>query len=503
MSNENIQNLTPEEIETVDRALARLRPALAAQPHNPIREEAAVALRRAGFTGPQIVTLSRQRWPRASVNRWIRGIGASEGAPAERAVQFLDQALDQNVTLANIFEGLGVLTTLASENVTVQEILNIVAGVRQDHITLRQLVDHYRLMTATGLTFPQVREHLTYRRSLEDNGFGLDSLRLISEAARRFNNRPDTVLEAINTYENLLALTRARDATRTSNQNEQTRRDNLNTTVTALEQRQTALQHQINSNQETIRQLEQVTALGYNQESLRSLEAQTRKFGGPGKLFDAITKYGNLTELEAAVSERTKTIEQLKADKTKLEADNIQYKTAIEVTLKLITDHKLGLDALQELLGLCEKHGAPEDVLRAVHDYDNLKTLEDEVASRKKEIADLEKKKKDTLEDIKNSVEELVKDAIEAGKAEEKFRLGMAACAPYLELLNLVTNPQQLTNPRIVRTVEAILRQLKEWLSANRDAFTKTTDITYSINPEIDRLVTHLAALELSGNTSK
>jgi hypothetical protein len=66
-----------------------------------------------------------------------------------------------------------------------------------------------------------------------------------------------------------------------------------------------------------------------------------------------------------------------------------------------------------------------------------------------------------------------------------------------MQLLDLVNDPKTETNPRIVHTLEDILRKLQEWLSANGKVFQQAGIVSVMIKSEIEALVRNLADLKL------
>jgi chromosome segregation ATPase len=521
----NLPPMSREDIQTVDDALNDLRDAVHAPRGDQRRPDAAVALRRAGFTTPQIVALSHGHLTRQSVDRWVEGAAMPAGGPAERAVEIIAEGVTRNQTLDQMIAGLTVQVQFAAAGASIDDLLAFHKQLQEEHILLSEFIEHYKIMKAIGLQFANVKQHLEYKKSLESIGFGLDSLRSIQGAAVKFDSNPDTVLTAIDTYLTLTNLTAELDRVRGLVTSEEEQLSTLNTDVTTLRTRQTELQTTINENQNTIQQLNRTIELGYNLESLRNLEQQTRKFKGIENFLTALAKYDNLVALEQDVSKAQENIDTLAANKTKMEADNVQYKTEIDITRKLITEHKLGLQALQELLQLCVKYGAPEEVIRAIGSYDNLKTLESNVETLQNKLAELEKKeeqlnekldmhlpeiektlldidtqlKKDvntTKTQLKTDLDEVLKAVHESSLAYQEFIDRAKENAPYMELLELTKDPKSVTNSRILDTIECIMKQLQKWISINDLVFKYPVKAKYDLLPKVEAFTRELEKTE-------
>ena len=240
--------------------------------------------------------------------------------------------------------------------------------------------------------------------------------------------------------------------------------------------------------------------------------------GGVDRFLVAIAEFENLDRLKSTVAELQTSIEKLNADRAKLNADNLQYKTEIDMARKLIKDHKLGLQALQELLQLCEKHGAPEGVLRSVRAYNDLQTVENDLASRRDKVAELTKQEQQlygklrehvpemekALKSIENDfmtdvastkaklrtdLDEVLKTANEAGQLYNELVNRANESAPYMDLLQLVKDPKSVENPRILDTVELILKNLYEWTLFNERCFRDPNNARLFLAPKIKNLL--------------
>jgi peptidoglycan hydrolase CwlO-like protein len=507
-----------EDIRAVDNALSQLGVAVDLPQRDPRRGEAAVALRRVGFDTSQIVTLSRGKWTRQSVDRWVEGASVSTGAPAERAVEIIADGVSRGNTLEHLLSGLEVQLSIAAAGATVEDILVVTKQLKDEGLQLSDFIEHYKMMIGAGLTFANVKEHLAYKKSLESAGLGLDALRLIQTAAAKFHSDPNTVLTAIDTYGEIQALTAELDRLRASKESEEERQTFLNTAVTDLESKQKTLQSTINDNENTIQQLNKTFELGFNLETLRNLTQQTRALGGVDHFLTALAEFENLDRLKGTVTETQTSIEKLNADRGKLRAGNLQYEAEIETTRRLINEHKLGLNALQELLQLCEKHGAPEGVFRIVRAYDNLQTIETQLANQRDKVAELTKQEQQLNEKLKEHIPEIaktmksietdfrtdvdktkvelktdldyvLKTANEAGRSYQDLVTRANESAPYMELLQLVKDPKSVDNPRILDTVELILNNLNEWVPLNEKYLRDSNDGRYLLVPRIRDLL--------------
>jgi hypothetical protein len=163
----------------------------------------------------------------------------------------------------------------------------------------------------------------------------------------------------------------------------------LSISVAQLQDKQARLQAAIDNNENTIHQLNRTLELGYDLESLREIENRTRTLGGLGNFLKALAKYDTLAQLEEEVTNTRTFQDALKKERSRLEAENIQHKEEIDIMRKLMNDHKLNLEGLQELLQLCVTYGAPDKIFKAIRAFGNLKTLENNVTSKANQPADL------------------------------------------------------------------------------------------------------------------
>jgi hypothetical protein len=162
--------MSREDIQAIDNALNDLREAVGLPQRDQRRPNAAVSLRRAGFTTSQIVTLSRGNWPRQTVDRWVEGAAMPPSAPAERAVEIIAEGVARNQTLDHLLEGLNVQVQLAAEGATVESVLAVMKQLKDEGILLSDFIEHYKMMKATGLQFANVKRHLDYRHPTDRYG---------------------------------------------------------------------------------------------------------------------------------------------------------------------------------------------------------------------------------------------------------------------------------------------------------------------------------------------
>jgi hypothetical protein len=492
-------HLSRSEIETIDRALNQFKLAVAS-PRRDLRRPAAVSLRTIGFSVNQILTLSRGRWPRSSVQRWVAGVRTAAEAPAERATELLAVAVERNWTMDQLYNVFSAQLQLAAQGVTVDDVVRLIAELREQNVALHDLIQHYRMMRDNGLGFADVKRHLDYRASLETLGFGLDSLRLISQAAAKFNQNPDVVLSAIDSYASMQDIESHLTPLREARRSEETRLAQLNGEVATLETRQRELAGKIQEGENTIQQLENVTKLGYNLESLTDLQRRTSTLGGLEDLLTALARYEDLNSPQNDIHEKQDSLKKLQAKEIEMKAANAHLATHIEMTQKLIDEHKLGLDAIQDLLQIATKYGPPEEVFKALKAYEDLRELETKVSGKRIELADLTEKERELSEKLKQhipeieeklaslseslnadieatksnlrkDVESLLASVHEAGKTYQELTIRAEQSEPYLEMMHMTTDPASVTNPRVIETLKLILTKIQEWIKLHDSVF--------------------------------
>jgi hypothetical protein len=58
-----------------------------------------------------------------------------------------------------------------------------------------------------------------------------------------------------------------------------------------------------------------------------------------------------------------------------------------------------------------------------------------------------------------------------------------------MELLQLTKDPKLVNNPRILDTIELILKSLSEWLPPNKTCFRDPNNALYYVNPKTKELL--------------
>ncbi len=408
-------HLSPHEIEQLERTLSEFKRSLQLPQGDPGRTLADQNMRRIGFSVPQIITLSGEHHlPESTIKNHVKGITASSDAPAQKAVQFIAGALDENVTLQTIRDFIEVKISADASKVTMKDIIVLLQALNAQKIPFNDFINDYKQMKDLGLTPANLKSFLDYKTRLEKTGFSLNQLKLVYDTAVGYGE-PEKVLKAIGSYNDLQHLENQIRTTKA----EQKKLDDLleadRKEKATLERDTKDLKDEIESHKPTLARVKRLNDLGYDDTILNDLATSTGSLGGVQQVVTSLGKLHDVNELQLTISELKKTKTQLEQEKTSVETANAHLKAHIDATTQLIEEHKLGLDAISALLRIARKHGTAPQVLKAFETYDSIEQLRKE-----------EKKTEDDIEKTKASLNELTHQ-------EKELRDKVAELLPKIE----------------------------------------------------------------------
>jgi myosin heavy subunit len=491
-------DLSLQEIADLDGAFREFNTSLALPPYNPGRRGPVERMRRVGFNVEQIRILSNGQLKESTIKSYVKGIEASSAAPAQKAVEFIRKGLDEDATISNMLEFFKVKVQADSHKIKIHDLLNLLDALSAQKIPPSEFIKYFQDLDHEGLTPVDVKTHLTYKRTIEPAGFGVNSLKQIAKASEIFGS-PEKVLEAISKYTSLTHLetqlkAKEQQANNTQAQltEETEKRENLQKEVDELERK-------LKSHKDVLESIDQLTAIGYDNKTLQNLAISTQNWGGIQQTLTAFKQFKHAIEI-ATENARLEAEKQTKiTEKAQLENSNVHLKTHIEITKELVDTHKLGLDAISSLLRICKKYGKPEQVLKALEQYNGLEelkkdrqTVEEDIENKKSNLKVLEEKEKA----LENKVDEYLP---KIATMSEKLTNDLA------EKFKGITTTAETEIKTCIDGVTATLKTERDSLeTSQRTAFTKTEEANKNLTSKFDETFNKaLTAVDEQSKTMK
>ena len=97
---------------------------------------------------------------------------------------------------------------------------------------------------------------------------------------------------------------------------------------------------------------------------------------------------------------------------------------------------------------------------------------------------------------LKSDLDEVLKTVYEAGTSYEVLVKRAETNAPYMELLQLTKDPKSVNNPRIMDTIELILKNLIEWIPLYETCFRDPNNAHLWVVPRVKDLLEALEKAE-------
>jgi len=491
-------DLSLQEIADLDGALREFNTSLALPPYNPGRRGPVERMRRVGFNVEQIRILSNGQLKESTIKNYVKGIEASSGAPAQKAIEFIRNGMDEDATISNMIQFFQVKVQADAQKVKIPDLLNLLNILSINKIPPPEFVKCFQDMDHAGLTPVDVKTDLTYKRSIDQVGFGVNNLKQIATASKIFGS-PEKVLEAISKYTSLTHLedqlkekeNQVKEAEKQIT-GQSKKKEDLHNEVTQIEQN-------LKSKQELLDGLNQLLKLGYDNNALQNLATSTQNWGGIQQTLAAFKQFLHAVQV-ATETARLEAEKQTKiAEKTQLENATAHLKTHIEITKELVDTHKLGLDAISSLLRICKKHGKPEQVLKAFEQFNSLEelkkdrqTVEQGIENKKSDLKVLEEKEKA----LENKVDEYLP---KIATMSERLTNDLA------EKFKGITTTAETEIKTCIDGVTATLKTERDSLeTSQRTAFTKTEEANKNLTSKFDETFNKaLTAVDEQSKTMK
>lgn len=438
-----------------------------------------VQLKRMGMSNLEIVELAGGRWSESTVKGYTRGTRATDPEPWKSTTALFSEMLSKNLTLAELSKAMSIVVELEGIGSSLGDLAGFVKELEGEGIDVKALVLLHRDWHEAGLTSTDARSALNYKSQLEQAGLDIEAVSHIAEAAGRFGGSGE-VLAAVAKYGNLVEL----------DQEEQKRREQLDTQATEMESRKQELnaadkkleevQNEIAAREKALATYEGLRAMGFDEQGLGELAKAAEKYGTPRKVLRAVNRFVDLTKIKAADDELRNKVKQKRAMVKSLDEQYSHLKEPIELCKKLLK-RRFGLSALQLINLTAWRYGEPTEVMKAIEDYGALKEIEKKTVQAKAELAEIEGKiqvLKETYNEqnarnraILDQFEALNAKAIEVGRMVGSVEQQLKKDTLARDVLNLLQNPISADYEQYLPLILVMVKSISVWATTNKSKF--------------------------------
>jgi hypothetical protein len=224
---------------------------------------------------------------------------------------------------------------------------------------------------------------------------------------------------------------------------------------------------------------------GITEETQEEILAAAKSYGDPPTILELVNAAGGLTKLASEqdkirqdVSEANAEKDRVESEKKRLEAENLAFRSYVDIVKLLVTKHGFDISSFNELLSLAEKHGDPVQVIRAVNVYNDSSELD---ARQREAQVKLQKTEKDLAS--KEVVLKVKEDSLaKANQLIGEIRMKHAQSLRLQIVSDLITNPKEVkaTVDELARITLAVLMGVNEFIEQNKQESEKFRNKTGS-----------------------
>lgn len=228
------------------------------------------------------------------------------------------------------------------------------------------------LTTKSGKAVIEFSQLIGSTHSLQKMGISSEMVGKLVQTIAKYGDF-DTIMESINSFGKLQAIQSEIKTAALAKQDLEVRVESLTSEVKELQDRKKAHEEPLNLYQ-------RLATDGFNGSTLERLKESSEKYGGPGRVLEAISRYADINELADAIKGEKKKAEEVQAERTKLDADYVHLSKVTAICDKLL---QLGfsISAIQQIHDAATRYGEPLEVLKAIDEYGRLHEIQAEIAN--------------------------------------------------------------------------------------------------------------------------
>ena len=436
-----------------------------------------------GMSNEEIAELSGGKWTSSTVKGYTKGIKADASGEWQSALGLFDQMLAIDISLDDVKRALSVHQSLEAAHVDLDEVTELVLAADAASVDKGALVAFYGQLKQHSLSVKDVKLVLGFKKELEGNGLGLDSLEPIVELAKNYG-QPSEILDAVAKYGSITEITEQVTAAAEE-------LDNVNNLLISAKAELQKVQTKASKLHGVLQAWYRVCRLGCNETVLTKLAGLVGTHSSVEAVVQMVEGCASYVEVCQKVEEAKAS---LVAEEAKLEMTQAQHahlKAAITMCETLIDKHEFGLDAVKTIFSAAKKYGEPLDVLRAVEEQGKLQVIHQKVT----ELGGMIVEREAVLAQLKGRIEEMLKEleslnavALRVGGEVSKLQIEVSKSKELDALMHFIQEPNAVGYEENIPLVATITAALRRWVNNNESKFR----LSYSIKDGLNGLLREL-----------
>lgn len=350
-------------------------------------------LRKRNFSNPQISKLTGGALTETHIKAaYTRGVHVEDTSAKDRAIDLLVELVSRGRSLDDVEEYLPVQADLDDRGVDLDSVATLIQLAENSKVPLPEVVQQPDRLRQAGLTLEKVSEVLTHKSELQKIGFTLESIGSIGEAAKALGS-PAKIIEAINTFGGISRLVSDEAKLKKAVAQRISHRDDL--------VRETkGLQENLDQLKGILSLVNRLKEIGYDEEVLTQLAANSENLGGVKSVMDALGMYSKLSVLDNEIQKTSEKLAGYVAKLKQTQADHEHLLPVIGIIQTLVYKKGFSAESIKELLRLAESYGDPFEVFSAVSSYGDIKRIHGQVMELKRAKAVIEGEKQELVAEV-------------------------------------------------------------------------------------------------------
>jgi len=440
-------------------------------------------LKEEGMTNEQISQLSDGKWTPSTVKGYVKGVKPGASGEWQSALTLFDQMLAIDMSLDDMKRALTVHQSLEAAHVDLDEVTELVLAADAASVDKGALVEFYGQLKQHSLSVQNVELVLGFKKGLEENGLGLDSLEPMVELAKNYG-QPSAILDAVAKYGSITEITEQVTAATEE-------LDNVNNRLTSAKGELQQVQTKASKLHGVLQAWYRVARLGFSETLLTKLAGLVGTHDSIEAVLQMAEGCASYLEVCQKVEEAKANLGTKKAKLEKLDADHAHLKASIDMCNTLINKRKFGLDAIAMVFSVAEQYGEPVGVLKAIERYGKIEPmehklgeLEGKITAREERLSQLQGRVGEELEKL----DSLHAMALKVGGEVAKVQQDVSRSQEYDRLIRFMEEPALASYEESIPLVATITAALSKWVNKNVSKF----QLSFTIKDGLNNLLRQL-----------
>lgn len=339
-------------------------------------------LRKGGFTNSDISNLTGGAYSPVTIKEYTRGVKSASTSKRDEITSSLSKLIDQGDGVASIREFVDLKEQLARKGLTISSVSNFIKKLEISGIEIDDIQDIQSQLEAlggAGASTQQVAAFVQYADGLRRMGVQPTGVKGIYDAAKKYGAPAEKIIEAINAYENLLAIKKLTDA-------ENAKMQQMRQTVKLAEDQLHVVETKKGQIQKEIDLISKLHELGFVDNDFVEMHQMSTKMGGPKQTLAALKEYSSIAQLDAKSKELQAQGDELTRRKEVLKHENMLLNETTSICRDLIFEHNFSEQAIMDVYQISKRYGNPAAVREALDKYGNIQGLDSQIKAQQTQI---------------------------------------------------------------------------------------------------------------------